>query len=222
MPAPMRVSRTWMLLALAAGIVAAPLAAQQDYIPPKVELSPFAGILVGASLYQSAAGQPIRAASKAIIGGRLAWNVSPSFGVEASWARMAPTLLAPSTTLPGTDDKVGSVTINQFDLSALLAYASPREAIYFSFGGGFARIAPELTGATAGTDTRALFTAGLGYKRFFGGPVGFRADIKYYGILTNRATDIGILCGGMTGCFVYANKKIFSAAELTAGLVLRF
>jgi hypothetical protein len=222
MPGPTRVSRTWILLALAAGIVAAPLAAQQDYIPPKVELSPFAGILVGSTLYRSAAGQTIRATSKATIGARLAWNVSPSFGVEASWGRVVPTLLAPSTALPGTDNKVGSVTIDQLDLSAILAYASPREALYFSLGGGFARIAPEITGATAGTDTRALLTIGVGYKRFFGGPVGFRADVKYHGIMSNRATDIGILCGGTTGCYVYADKKIFSATELTAGLVVRF
>ncbi len=213
--------RTWLFPTLAAVGFAAQLAAQQEEIPPKFELSPFGGVFIGATLYNNAAGQPIKVVSKPTYGGRLAWNVSPTFALEASWARTVSTLVAPSTTLPGTQDRAGSVTLNQFDLSALLAYASPREAIHFALGLGFARLTPEITGATAGTDTRPLVVAGIGYERFLGGPVGFRTELRYHGILTNRATDIGILCGGTTGCYVYQTKKFFSSAELTAGLAVR-
>jgi hypothetical protein len=218
----MRATRTWVLLALAAGTLAAPLAAQQEYNPPKIELSPFGGVLTGKTLYKTAAGQPVSATTKGTLGVRLTWNVSPQFGLEASWARAVPTLLTPNATLPGTPAKVGTVTINQYDLSALFSFASPREALVFSVGGGVARLAPDFTGATAGTDTRPLLTVGLGYRRFFAGHFGLRTDLRFHGIATSRATDIGILCGGTTGCYVYQDRKFYSSWEFTGGLVIRF
>jgi hypothetical protein len=211
-----------MCLVLLAGLSATPLAAQQDYLPPKLELSPFAGAFIGANLYANVSGQPIRAATKALVGGRLTWNLSTTFGIEATYSRSTPSLVAPSTTLPGTSLNIGTLTLNQFDVSALFAYSSPREAIFFTLGVGAARFTPEIVGATAGTDTRALLTGGLGYKRFLRGGIGLRIDAKYHGIVTNNATDIGILCGGVTGCFVYTGRKLFSTPELSAGLVVRF
>jgi hypothetical protein len=208
-------------LALACPLAAAAAAAQQEELPPKFELSPYGGVFVGADLYANAAGTPVRVDSKGALGGRLTWNVSPSFGLEGSWFRTVPTLDAPSTTLPGTRQRLGSLALNLFDLTAFFAYASPREGIYFSLGAGVARLAPAFDGATAGTDARPLFTAGLAYKRFFGGPIGVRVDLRYHGLYTNRATDIGILCGGTTGCYVYDGRKITSTAELSAGVVLR-
>jgi hypothetical protein len=221
MPAPMRVSRTWLGLVLLAGLSAAPLAAQQDYLPPKLEVSPFVGAFIGAGLYANVAGQTVTAATKSMIGGRLTWNLSPTFGIEATYSRTTPSLVAPNTALPGIDEKIGTLTLNQFDLSASFAYSSPREAIFFTLGGGIARFSPEIAGAVAGTDTRALLTGGLGYKRFMTPAVGLRIDAKFHGIFTKDATDIGILCGGVTGCFVYTGRKLFSTPEVSAGLVLR-
>lgn len=221
MPVPMRVTRTWMGFVLLAGLSATPLAAQQDYLPPKLELSPFVGAFIGANLYANAAGQPVRAATKTLVGGRLTLNLSTTFGLEATYSRTAPSLVTPSAALPGTSLNIGTLTLNQFDASAYFAYSSPREAIFFTLGGGVARFTPEIGGATAGTDTRALLIGGLGYKRFLGDGIGLRIDAKFHGIVTNDATDIGILCGGVTGCYVYSGRKIFSTPELSMGLVVR-
>lgn len=222
MPAPMRGSRTWLGLVLLAGLSATPLTAQQDYLPPKLEVSPFIGAFAGTGLYAKAGGQTVRAATKSIVGGRLTWNLSPTFGIEATYSRTTPSLVAPNTSLPGTDQKIGTVRLTQFDLSASFAYSSPREAIFLTLGGGLARFSPEIVDAVAGTDTRALLTGGLGYKRFVTPAVGLRIDVKYHGIVTNDATDIGILCGGVTGCYAYTGRKLLSTPEVSAGLVLRF
>jgi hypothetical protein len=222
MPVPMHVTRTWMGFVLLAGLAATPLAAQEDYLPPKLELSPFVGAFFGANLYANAAGQPVRAATKSLVGGRLTWNVSPTFGFEATYSRSTPSLVTASTALPGTSLNIGTLTLNQFDASAFFAYSSPREAIFFTLGGGVARFTPEIAGATAGTDTRALLVGGAGYKRFLADGIGLRVDAKFHGIITNDATDIGILCGGVTGCYVYSGRKIFSTPELSIGLVVRF
>lgn len=222
MSAPMRVSRTWLGLVLLAGVSATPLAAQQDYLPPKLEVSPFIGAFVGAGLYANVGGQTVRTSTTNLLGGRLTFNLSPTFGIEATYSRTSPSLVAPNTTLPGTDQQIGTVTLSQFDLSASFAYSSPREAIFFTLGGGVARFSPEIAGAVAGTDTRALLTGGLGYKRFLTPAVGMRIDAKFHGIVTNDATDIGILCGGVTGCYVYTGRKLLTTPEFSAGLVLRF
>ncbi|HET7600020.1 MAG TPA: hypothetical protein VFK09_06985 [Gemmatimonadales bacterium] len=213
------VRRTAALIGVAAPLAAGMLSAQEPEIPPPVEVTPFIGYYLGGGLYQK--GDATATLADAVtFGGRLAWILSPTFGVELTYARTDPDLRLPSTTQPGTFEVVGDVTLDQLDLDAQIGYSTPREMLYLAFGPGLVRFSPTITGADAGRNTRASANVGLGYKRFFGA-LGLRLEGRYRGVFTGRATDIDISCGGTTGCYTYS-KQVFSSAEFTAGLTARF
>jgi hypothetical protein len=209
-------------LVLAALLAARPLRAQE--VPTGLEVSGFGGLYLGATIDTAtdASGNTVVLGDAFTYGGRLRYNLSPAFGVEASYARAVSDARVRAPSTAGTPDQtVGTVTLQQYDLDLVLAYASPREALFAAFGAGATTLSPDIPGGAAGRTTHFAFNVGAGYQRFVVRALGIRFDARYRGVRTNRSGSTTALCEPAGRCYVYAGT-IYSSFELTGGLVVRF
>jgi opacity protein-like surface antigen len=219
---PLRhLGRSLALFVTGALVLSAPLCAQDaDQLHSRLELSGFAGRYIGGTLYAvpAIAGRTGRVSGQFTFGGRLTYNLSPGFAVEASYARTRPDVgLVDSS--PPTSHLLGRVTLDQVDLDMIFAYSSPKEAIYFAVGGGATAIKPELTGLKVAQQTKFALNAGLGYKRWLTSILGFRADLRIRGTKTSPGSST--FCDSSGNCFTY-NRTFYSNGELTTGLMFGF
>ena len=198
-----------------------PLAAQAlDPRPSRLELAAVAGSYIGGNLFAvpSVAGRVGTVGGGFMYGARLLYQLSPYLAVEGSYARAIPNVSLVDSN-PPDNRLLGRVKLDQFDVDAVLEYASPKEALYLVVGGGVTVITPEFTGIRASHDTKFAFNTGVGYKRRLSSVLGFRTDFRLRGTRTKRETALFCDAGGM--CYSY-NRTYYTNGELTAGLAVQF
>ncbi len=151
---------------------------------------------------------------------RLGYGVTRVLTLEAGWSRVATTL---RPEIPETGDPSGPttpVTVNTYELDALFGFGGATVRGYFGVGAGAQDIhAPAPYLRAEGATARFAANIALGGLYFLTPAIAIRADGRY----RFRASDERLAAIGCdyTGCTRYATN-VFSSAEITGGLMMRF
>lgn len=151
---------------------------------------------------------------------RLGYEITRVFSLEAGWSRVA-TQLRPES--PSTGEPLGPttpVTVNTYELDALFGFGGASVRGYFGVGAGAQDIHPSVPSLDGdGATARFAANIALGGLYFLTPALAIRAEGRY----RFRASDkhLGAIGCDYTGCTPYATN-VFSSAEITGGLTVRF
>ncbi len=218
------ISLTCLMIA-AAGLLAAPLAAQDR--SGTWEITPFGGGHFGGRLNAGSNAlfaRDVDLGTAPTYGVRLGYNVNRWFGMEFGWSQAKPDIRARgSDVLFGQSQKLGEMTHNVFEGNALVNLARGQFIPYLTLGAGamtFDARVPETPGAT---DTRFVASFGGGVKMFITPRVGLRIDGRYRNAYINDHSNYYYDSGGCrSGCSYRHGSNWYGSGEVTGGLTFAF
>jgi len=209
--------RTLVLGILILAAVATASAAQAQ-MPREWELTAFGGGFLAGDIY-SAGSATIQVDDTWTYGARIGTNLSPTFGLEASYARASSDLSARG--IADYTGALGTVTFDQIDLNGNFGSGFYRQAYgYFTLGIGMTILTPHAADVNTDTNTRFSTNIGLGLKYFMSPKLGLRLDGRYRLTDTNISTDDYVYCDPYYGCYSYYSTW-YDSGEITAGLVYK-
>lgn len=209
--------QTCILAALVLAAIAVVPAAQAQ-IRPSWELTGFAGGFFAGDLY-TVNDARIQIKDSWTYGGRVGANLTPQFGLEASYAYGSSDLSVRQSAL--YSGALGDVSVHEIDLNGLFGEAFYRQAYgYFTLGIGMTIFDPNITDVSTDTKTRFATNIGLGVKYFMTPKLGLRLDGRYRLTDTNITTDSDIYCDPYWGCWSYYSTW-YDSGEITLGLVYK-
>jgi hypothetical protein len=210
------------LLALGfAMLTAVPAAAQRA---GAVEISGFGGWYFGSQIYQGTPASSCECTgvvtatvnSAGVYGARLGFDISRTFGVEASWSGTSPSM---SFGGAGAAGLKGNISINNYDFDAMFNFGQQRIWGYLALGIGASSFNPSITylGTPQDISSHTYFSGNtaLGMKAFVSPHLYVRLDARYRWSSTNHQTSSGV------GCYYYCygySSNYYGAGELTGGL----
>lgn len=170
-------------LVLALALACAPAALAQ-LRAGTVEINPFAGYLFGGEIhndfddFDDFDDDRIDIADDWNYGGRIGYNFSSLFQLEAEYARTETHFLFRSRNFE--DEEFGDLRIEYFLGYATFNFGRGRVVPFFTIGAGGANLTPNLPGTLAESEVRFTTAAGGGVKVFVCPWFGFRFDGRFY------------------------------------------
>jgi opacity protein-like surface antigen len=160
------------------------------------EIEPFAGYLWGGRFdIGSTAIFPftVHAEDHSTFGGRVGYNITNLFEVEALYQRTETNFITDSDSGPifggGSEQRLGKLDIDYWMGYATFNFGRGRAVPYVSFGMGAAYLNPDVPGTVAESDTRYTTSAAGGLKVFFTPHFAMRVDGRYFGTLLDNNHD---------------------------------
>jgi len=190
------------------------------------EISPFGGGYFGGTLFDAGHAH-VDVESDWAYGARLAYNVNRVFGVEFDWTHSRADLDAhdfhnvagyPPYPMNG---RIGSLTQDIYEASAIFTWGKRRALGYFGVGGGLAVLKTDFNNVGSTSDTHFTGNMSLGFKGFVTPRFGFRIDGRWRYIDTNHQTSNGTWCDYYGYCYYY-HSTWYTNGELTGGLIFAF
>ena len=199
-------------------LAAGPAAAQN--VPNTWELTGFGGGMFGGQIYQSAH-TTVDVNTSATYGARLGYNVTRAFEVEVGWNQAKSDLEATGYGSKGLNGKIGTLTQDVVEASALWHFGSRRVSGYVAIGFGAMIFSPNVDNVSASTSTNFTTSFGGGAKFSLTPRVALRVDGRFRGTDTSHQTGAGTWCDWYGYCYVYSSSW-YSSGEVTGGLLFRF
>ena len=151
---------------------------------------------------------------------RLGYGATRVLTLEAGWSRVATTLQPEIAETGDPSGPATPVTVNTVELDALFGFGGTSLRGYVGVGAGAQDIAPAVPSLDSSqATTRFAANIALGGFYVLTPAIAIRADGRY----RFRASDKRLAAIGCdpTGCTPYATN-VFSSAEITGGLMMRF
>ena len=184
-----------------------------------VEINPFAGYLFGGELSHfndfDDFENRIDIADEWNYGGRIGYNFSSLFQLEAEYARTETHFHL--NVRNGPDQDFGDLRIEYFLGYATFNFGHGRVVPFFTIGAGGANLAPTLPGTLAESEVRFTTAAGGGVKVFVCPWFGFRFDGRFYS--TWLSDDSRVYCNSNGFCSTQEWIPNFTA---TGGFIFAF
>lgn len=198
-----------------------------------VEINPFAGYLFGGRFAQGTLAifdTKVDVDNHATFGGRLGWNITSKFEIEAQVSRTETAFVTPGSreVFGDSGKRLGDLRIDYLLGYGTFNFGHGRAVPYFTMGMGAARLEadicrgvvtiPENPCVNPDRDTRFTASAGVGVKTFITPHVGLRFDGRYYGTLL-RDSDRDRRCGDRR---CDNRTDWLSNGDVTGGLIFAF
>ena len=159
-----------------------------------VEINPFAGYLFGGRFAQGTLAifdTKVDVDNHTTFGGRLGWNVTSKWEIEAQVSRTETAFVTPGSRKLFGDSgrRLGDLRIDYLLGYGTFNFGHGRAVPYFTLGMGAARLEADMCRgvvtpcANPDRDTRFTASAGVGLKAFMTPHFGLRFDGRYYGTL---------------------------------------
>jgi opacity protein-like surface antigen len=206
------ISLTCLVIA-AAGLLAAPLAAQDR--TGTWEITPFAGGHFGGRLdagSNALFARDVDLGTAPTYGVRLGFNVNRWFGMEFGWSHAKPDIRAiGGDVLFGQGQKLGEMTHNVFEGNAVFNMARGQFIPYLTLGAGAMTFDAWVPDTPSATDTRFVASFGGGVKMFVTPRVALRIDGRYRSAYINNNDN-----------FHRNGSNWYGSGEVTGGLTFAF
>jgi len=207
------------LLALLA-LLAAAIPASAQNVPGTWELTPYGGVMFGQQIFQSG-NTTVDVDNAGTFGARLAYNLTPAFGVEFGYGHTSANLNATNyKPFGGGSGKIGHLAQDSFELDGLWHWGSPRASGYFLLGAGLMSMNPSVDGAATSSSTPFTWSLGLGGKWSITPSAAIRVEGRFRSTSLSNTTSQGVWCD-FYYCYAYSSSW-YSNGEITGGVTFRF
>lgn len=138
--------------------------------------------------------------------------------IEVYYSHQSSRLNSVDVTLPTPSSNVDiPLTMDYLHIGGTTPISDEKDLKTFVSGGfGFTYLSPDLSGLQS--DLRASFNLGIGLKWPISEMIALRLETRVLATLFNSNT--ALFCNG--GCSLSVNGSLFTQAEVTAGLAIRF
>ncbi len=212
------------ILAAAAGVIAGALLvaapARAQNVPNTWELTALGGGEFGNQIYEGHE-TDVHVSTTYTYGARLGYNITSAFEVEVGWNGSKGDLNAEAWGPHGANGKIGTLTQNIYEASALWHWGSRRASGYAGVGLGAITFSPDISGVSTTTSTRFTGSFVLGGKFSLSPRVAFRVEGRLRSSDTGVQTSSGGWCDYYYGCYYYSSSW-YTSGELMGGLLVRF
>jgi len=207
------------LVALLA-LLAAAIPASAQNVPGTWELTPYGGVMFGQQIFQSG-NTTVDVDNAGTFGARLAYNLTPAFGVEFGYGHTSANLNATNyKPFGGGSGKIGHLAQDSFELDGLWHWGSPRASGYFLLGAGLMSMNPSVDGAATSSSTPFTWSLGLGGKWSITPSAAIRVEGRFRSTSLSNTTSQGVWCD-FYYCYAYSSSW-YSNGEITGGVTFRF
>lgn len=209
-----------LILAAALALAAATLPASAQNVTGTWELTPYGGVMFGQQIYESG-NTTIDVDNAGTFGGRLAYNVTPAFGVEFGYGHTTANLQATNyKPYGGGSGKIGHLASDSFELDALWHWGSPRASGYVLIGAGIMSMNPSVDGVATESSTPFTMSFGIGGKWSITPNAAIRIEGRFRDTNLGNTTSSGVWCDYYY-CYGYATSW-YANGEITGGITFRF